>query len=145
MKNKITTYIACIFLSATIGSCAQDRIIPKTELPNKIKTFISSNFADTDIIQATEDNEIFSKTYEVILKNGTKLDFDSKNRIKEIDSKTKLPESVIPKPILNYVNLNYPESFITEWELDDRKQKIGLNNGIDLEFSMQGEFLRIDD
>lgn len=145
MKNKAIICIISLCLSLTISSCAQDKIISKENLPNEIKTFISIHFAKTNIAQAIEDNEIFSKTYEIILKNGTKLEFDSKNRIKEINSENKLPNSVINKSVLDYVKTNYQGSFITDWEIDDRKQKIGLNNGLNLEFSMKGQFLHIDD
>ena len=55
-----------------------------------------------------------------------------------------MPNSVIPEKILQYVTTNYPTNFITDWELDDKNQQVQLDNGLDLEFKMNGDFLRID-
>lgn len=145
MNNNINRYFLLLFFSITFLSCAQDRVITKEALPVEIKTFISTHFTNTDVAQVTEDNELFSKTYEVILKNGVKLEFDKKNKIKDIDGNSKLPNSVIPKSILTYVTTNYANNFITDWELDDGKQKVNLDNGLELEFTKTGKFLRIDD
>lgn len=145
MDKNINRYFLLLFFSATFLSCAQDKVITKEALPVEIKTFISTHFTDTDVAQAVEDKELFSKTYKVILKNGIKLEFDKKNKIKDIDGNLKLPNSVIPKPVLTYVTANYANNVITDWELDDGKQKVSLDNGLELEFTKTGQFLRIDD
>ena len=62
----------------------------------------------------------------------------------EIDGSSRLPESVIPVKILDYVNQNYSGNYITDWEIDGKNQQVGLENDLDLEFNMSGEFLRID-
>lgn len=80
----------------------------------------------------------------MILQDNFSLEFDSKNRVTDISGKSQLPNSVIPKSILEYVKSNYPNNIILDWELDDKNQQIELDNGLDLEFNMQGAFLRID-
>ncbi|NLW30122.1 MAG: hypothetical protein GXY77_01545 [Fibrobacter sp.] len=72
------------------------------------------------------------------------LEFNRKNEIIDIDGVSQLPNSVIPEKILQYVTTNYPTNFITDWELDGKNQQIELDNGLDLEFNMNGDFLRID-
>ena len=67
-----------------------------------------------------------------------------KNQIIDIDGKTALPNSVIPEKIRQYVTANYPTNVITDWELDDLNQQIQLDNGLNLEFTMNGDFIRID-
>jgi hypothetical protein len=84
-----------------------------------------------------------SKKYEINLE-GIKLEFNSKYRIIDIDGKSRLPDSVIPQKIRQYVTTNYSGNVITDWEIDGRKQQIGLDNGVDLEFTMSGDFIRID-
>lgn len=85
--------------------------------------------------------------YEVKLDNAIELEFNSKNQVKEIKSRSgiKLPDSVIPPSILSYVKANYRQNSIVEWELKKKKQEIELENGIELEFDLNGKFLRIDD
>ena len=72
------------------------------------------------------------------------LEFNRKKEIIDIDGVAQLPNSVIPEKILQYVTTNYPTNFITDWELDDKNQQVQLDNGLDLEFKMNGDFLRID-
>ncbi|MCZ2084189.1 MAG: PepSY-like domain-containing protein [Flavobacteriales bacterium] len=146
MKNQIKTLFASLILIfASFSVNAQDRIITENKLPKEIKTYIKKHFPNNTIIQASIDKDLMSKSYDVILKENIKLEFDSKNRIKEIEGNSKLPKSVIPNQILKYVQINYPKNFITDWELDNNNQKVELENGISLEFNMKGEFLRVDD
>ena len=79
-----------------------------------------------------------------MLSDQISLEFNRKNQIIDIDGKTALPNSVIPEKIRQYVTANYPTNVITDWELDDRNQQIQLDNGLDLEFTMNGDFIRID-
>lgn len=67
-----------------------------------------------------------------------------KEQVKEINGKSKLPDSVIPTKILSYVKSNYPNNYITEWESGRRKQQVELNNDLSLDFNHSGVFLRID-
>ncbi|NTW31955.1 MAG: hypothetical protein HGB12_04915 [Bacteroidetes bacterium] len=55
-----------------------------------------------------------------------------------------MPHSVISSKIFDYVSVNYPNNFITGWEMDEGKQEVELNNSLDLEFDMNNDFLQID-
>lgn len=56
-----------------------------------------------------------------------------------------ISERELPAEITSYLKANFPGADITDRELDDRKQKVGLGNGMDQEFYRKGDFLRIDD
>lgn len=145
MKNQINqVLLLSVLLVFSITSCVDDKIIPATDLPQEISTYLESHFPENKVVQATVDKELFSKSYEVILKDNTTLKFNSKNKITDIEAPSKLPNSVIPIQILDYVKTNYPNEVITDWELEDKNQQVELDNGITLEFTMEGEFLRID-
>lgn len=137
-------FILFVSLSSIINTFAQDKVVLEKKLPLEIKQYIKTYFPNTPIIQVIEDNEVYSKTYEVLLQNNIKLDFNRQNKIHSIDGISKLPDSVIPATILSYVKRNYPNNVITDWELDDGNQQIELDNFLNLEFTMQGQFLRID-
>ena len=84
--------------------------------------------------------------YEVKLKDNTELEFDRNGNLIKIDSQQKkVPDGLIPEKALAYVNANYPDAFITEWGKDDLRWKAELNNGLELVFNNNGEFLRYDD
>lgn len=146
MKKSIKTLgLSAAMLALVLTGCADDKIVTENDLPEEISTYISNNFPDNEVAQVTVDQEAFSKKYAVILKDNIKLEFDSKNNITDIDANAALPDNVIPAEILAYVNANYPENVITDWELEDKHQQVKLDNGLTLEFSLAGEFLRIDD
>lgn len=142
---KIPAVAAVVILSLVLVSCDKEKIISSSELPHEISTYISTHFPGNDILQVIKDREGLTKTYDVILSGNISLEFNRKNKIADIDGISKLPDSVIPEKIGQYVVANYPDNVITGWELDDKTQQIQLDNGLDLEFNMQGDFLRIDD
>jgi hypothetical protein len=60
------------------------------------------------------------------------------------DDEKELSESEIFTEITSYVAENFPTNFITDRELEDNSQQVGLNNDLDLEFTKDGEFIRVD-
>ncbi len=133
-----------LLIALTLTGCDKEKVINNDELPSEIKSYISTHFPNHTIVQVVKDKDGFTKTYDVNLSGNIQLEFNRKKEIIDIDSDTQLPDSVIPEKIRAYVSTNYPENVITDWELDDKNQQIELDNGIDLEFNMDGEFLRID-
>lgn len=133
-----------LFSIATI--VAQDKTIHQSELPLDIQNYVNKHFPDSKILKVEEDKDYSSVSYEIQLQNNVELEFEGTS-IKEIDSKTKLPDSVIPQEIRNYVSAKYPNNYIINWEIDDHgeKQQIELNNELELEFNKNNEFIRIDD
>jgi hypothetical protein len=124
--------------------CDKEEMVPESKLPGAIQTYITTHFPGNPITQMTEEKDFLKKSYEVFLDGGFQLDFNNKNEIASIEGTTELPDSVIPSEILVYVAENYPNNVITDWELDDKNQQIGLDNSLDLEFTMADVFLRID-
>lgn len=139
-------FIASVMLTIGLNSYADDeQLIAGSELPAEIKHYLHAHFPDLPILQATVDKELLSKSYEVILKGNINLEFDSDNQIEDLSGSGPLPDSAIPAPVLAYVKKHYPKNQITDWERDDNKQKIELDNDLELEFNAKGDFLKIDD
>ncbi len=144
MKKELSTLLLTIAFGLTLTHCDQESTISPDNLPSEIDSYISTHFPENSVLQAKKDKEGLKSTYEIRLSDNLYLEFDSKMNITDIDGNAKLPDSVIPKKILQYVTTNYPNNFITDWELDDRNQQIQLDSGLELEFNMNGDFLRID-
>ena len=136
--------LVAIALTLSLISCAKDEVIPVSELPAEMKAYISTHFPSNTILQVVKDVDGLTKTYDVLLSERISLEFNRQKEIIDIDSDIALPNSVIPEQIRQYVTANYPSNVITDWELDDRNQQVQLNNGLDLKFNMNGDFLRID-
>jgi hypothetical protein len=141
MKTVLSTII---ILAIALTSCNKEKTILNNQLPSDIKSYVSTHFPNNAIIQSVVDKDGFTKTYDVFLEGNFQLEFNRKYKITDIDGISKLPNSVVPEKIRTYVNINYPNNIIIGWELDEKNQQIKLNNGLDLEFNMQGNFLRID-
>ncbi len=136
--------LVAIALTVSLISCAKDEVIPVSELPAEMKAYISTHFPSNTILQVVKDVDGLTKTYDVLLSERISLEFNRQKEIIDIDSEIALPNSVIPEQIRQYVTANYPSNVITDWELDDLNQQIQLDNGLNLEFTMNGDFLRID-
>lgn len=121
-----------------------DVVIPESELPKEIKDYLKKHFPDSKVLKVEKEKSGLGHKHDLKLDNGIELEFNSKNEITEIEGSIKLPDSVIPKSILKYVETNYPENGVTDWKLDKNKQEVELDNGIELEFNLNDEFLRID-
>lgn len=140
-----STMVAAL-LSANFIASAGDKVIPYSETPSSVKTYISTHFPNYKVLKVETDNDILYKEYEVFLSNGIKVEFDGKEKsIKNISGQSKLPESIIPKKVRDYVNKNYSGNTIVEYNLENNGISVELSNDIELKFSTNGDFLRIDD
>ncbi len=143
-KLQVLGIIAALGLLLFATSCDEEKGLSENEIPNEITTYVTTHFPTNNIIRVTEDKDGTRKSYDVVLSGNIKLEFNRQREITDIDSSSRLPDSVIPQAIRDYVSENYPDNFITDWELEDNHQQVGLNNDIDLEFSMDGVFIRVD-
>jgi hypothetical protein len=145
MRGKILTLL--MMVSFAFVSCEDDSDSESSlyKVPSEIQAYVDQHFPEQAIIQAILDKEDQNSKYELLLDNFIKLEFSHEKEIIEIDGSIKLPDSVIPANILSYVSSNYADSYITSWELEHGYQQIQLNNHVEIEFSLEGEFIRIDD
>ena len=140
-----STMVAAL-LSANFIASAGDKVIPYSETPSSVKTYISTRFPNYKVLKVETDNDILYKEYEVFLSNGIKIEFDGKEKsIKNIGGQTKLPESIMSKKVRDYVKKNYSDNSIVEYNLENNGISVELSNDIELKFSTNGDFLRIDD
>ncbi len=145
--NAVKTMLILMIFTAGISLNAQETIIKQSELPKTAQDFISKNFSGKKVIQAEKDSGITKTEYEVRLDDGTKIEFDGKGNWKEVDGKDKaaIPTGFISDKITSYVSKNFPTHKISKIEKDAAKIEVELTNGLDLKFSSNGDFLKIDD
>jgi hypothetical protein len=147
MKLPVITMLICLSI---FSSCSNDDdnindvLLTEAEIPTAIKSYIETHFPSNTIVRAEKDTENNTITYEIYLNDNINLEFNSTSEIIDIDGVIQLPNSVIPESILDYVSTNYPNNFITDWELEFNHQQVELNNNLELEFEMNGNFIRID-
>ncbi|TYR32973.1 hypothetical protein FXV77_18215 [Sphingobacterium phlebotomi] len=142
---KITTLILLLFTVTTTS--AQDKVILFTKLPVKAQTFVKKHFSEKDVATITMDTEyLFKKEYKVVLKNGSKIEFDADGEWEEVEMKgIPVPTQIISPAISQHIHKSFPNTFVKEIKRGRRGYEIEISNGLDLEFSKEGEFIRVDD
>ena len=96
-KSSIKTSLVAIAVAFfLLTGCEKEQFIQSSDLPREISTYILTHFPDNTILQAVIEKDGLTKTYNIILSENISLEFNRKKEIIDIDSETKLPDSVIP-------------------------------------------------
>lgn len=129
-----------------------DEHIQPSDLPQNILDFITANYPDSSIEEAELEN---NGNYEVKLENGVELIFDGdgnflgqardENEDDQGEDHEDINPSDLPQLILDYITENYPDNSIIEAEMDEEGYEITLNNGVELKFDQQGNFISSED
>ncbi|MDO4771380.1 PepSY-like domain-containing protein [Porphyromonas sp.] len=130
-KMKMMLTSALLLLVTLVGCDKDDKIIAPTDLPNAAQTFISTHFPGKDVVLVKTDDS----GYDVVLSDGSKIDFDRNGNWEDVESRTtQVPDGIVPQPILTYVNTTYPDAKILKISRDRRDYEVDLSNGKELKF-----------
>lgn len=131
----------------SLQACADKKqVITFAQLPQKAQTFVTTYFDQQSIAFVMQETDFITKDYDVQLQNGTKISFHKDGTLDNVETKPNpMPEGIVPAIVMNYVKATFPQAFVVEYNVDTRKQTVELNNGLELTFSLQGQFLEIDD
>lgn len=100
------------------ANAGNDKPIAVNALPVKAQTLLSNHFNNQKVMLATIETGVINKSYDVVLQNGTKLEFDKKGNLTEIDCKQgKVPAKLIPQAIKNYLMDNYAGQSVNPFSL----------------------------
>lgn len=146
--KKFTILLAAIALFAGIAtaSAGHDRPISVDQLPAPAQQFLKTHFNGIGVSYAKVDEEMLSKSYDVVLVNGCKVEFLKNGNWKDVDCKyAEVPASIVPGQIKAYVAKNHPGRKITSIDRDKRDYEIELDNGLDLKFDLKFNLIQIDD
>ncbi|SKB52976.1 Putative beta-lactamase-inhibitor-like, PepSY-like [Salegentibacter holothuriorum] len=129
-----------------------DEEIDPAVLPQNILDFISDNFPGLGIDEAELEN---NGNYEIELENDIELIFDGdgnflgqakdENEAEEGEAEEDINPAELPQVIQDYIAENYPDNTIIEAEVDEDEYEVTLNNGIELEFDLEGNLLSVED
>lgn len=137
--------IFCMMSFNIVANAGNDKPINVNELPAKAQTLLSKHFKGQKVMLATIESGVVSRSYDVVLRNGTKLEFDNKGNLTEIDCKQGIvPSQLIPQPIKNYLKENYRGEAVRKIELNKKEYEVELTNGIDLTFNKHFQLIDID-
>lgn len=137
--------ICCMVSCNMVANAGNDKPISVNALPAKAQTLLSQHFNGQKVMLATIETGVINKTYDVVLQNGTKLEFDKKGNLTEIDCKqATVPDQLIPQAIKNYLMANYAGQSVKKIEMNKNEYEVELANGLDLTFNKHFQLIDLD-
>lgn len=123
-----------------------DKIITREELPEKSQMFLVEHFAEANMLYAKAERDMGVITsYDVLLEGNVKVEFNRSGEWTSVDCEHgRVPDSVLPQGVLDYVKQKFAKAHVVEVERDMMGYDVKLSNDLDLEFDKEGNFLRID-
>lgn len=144
MKKRFA--IIALSLCATATAFA-DKPVSRNELPQQARNFLTANFPKTGIEYATVDRNLFDADYDVVLDNGTHLEFSKRGEWTEITSShgNFIPSSVLPAKMAAYISKNYPKAHISQIERERGNYEVALSNGVEITFNKESQVIYTND
>lgn len=137
--------ICCMVSCNMVANAGNDKPISVNALPAKAQTLLSQHFNGQKVMLATIETGVINKSYDVVLQNGTKLEFDKKGNLTEIDCKqATVPDQLIPQAIKNYLMANYAGQSVKKIEMNKNEYEVELANGLDLTFNKHFQLIDLD-
>lgn len=147
MKKKILlALIAIAGLFSTTAVADNSLPINFEQLPIAAQNFIKKHFKAADVATVLKDKELLSVSYDVIMEDGTTVEFDKKGNWNDVDGKHKaIPTAIVPAAILQYVQKNYPKQYIVQLERNSNgRYEVELNNDLSLKFNSKFRLVSVD-
>ena len=137
--------ICCMVSCNMVANAGNDKSITVNALPAKAQTLLNNHFNGQKVMLATIESGVVSRSYDVVLQNGTKLEFDKKGNLTEIDCKQGIvPALLIPQAIKSYLKDNYAGQSVKKIEMNKNEYEVELTNGLDLAFNKHFQLIDID-
>ena len=137
--------ICCMVSCNMVANAGNDKPISVNALPAKAQTLLSQHFNGQKVMLATIESGVVSRSYDVVLQNGTKLEFDKKGILTEIDcNQATVPDQLIPQAIKNYLMENYAGQSVKKIEMNKNEYEVELANGLYLTFNKHFQLIDID-
>jgi len=140
LMSKKILFAAALFFAITASA---QKKIEISELPQPARDFIEKHFKGISVDKVKKDAEHGEKGYEVILGDGTELEFWKDGSYREVDGKDKaIPTAFIDPKIVAYVEKHYPKRKITHIDYGHKDVDVDLTGDLDLEFTKEGTFIK---
>lgn len=154
MKNLVLLTISILFI-AGVSYAQMDE---PGSLPHEAQTFLDKHFPNAIIVDFEKFDQIFDspesdffdfddqEAYEVELSNGIQVEFGKDGAMTEMESTDEIPIPLhaLPDMVETYLKANFIDLDVVAYEIDGDDQEVELDNGMDLEFDMDGRFVEKD-
>ncbi len=141
MKKIIFTLLTLVLLVGSASTQARKRVINPDKLPQPAIELIQKHWPSCAIDFAYIDG----LEYEVLLSDGTLIEFNIKGIWKEMKCTDGLPVTLVPGYITRYVVERFPKQLIIDCEKLRGGYEVTLTNGLEIQFDLRGNVTHVDD
>ena len=136
-----------IFAFTLLMTACSDKPVTADQLPEPIKAFIQQTFPGQTVSFVQKDLDLTGNQYDVVLADGTRIEFDTDNQWDKIEGTmtTPVPTALIPQPVLTHLQANFPDAMITKIDKEHYGYEVELANGLELKYNKQGAIMEMDD
>ena len=149
MKKNLLLFAFALGGIVTLSSCDKDKdeegTMTYSNLPIEARNFVSTYLAGGEITKIGFEKDDHGMEYEVYFADRSKIGFDSNGEWDDIYVPEGINRDIIPGKILSYTDEKHPDSFIVELDKETYGMEAELNNGLDLFFDREYNFIRYDD
>ena len=144
--KKLVLAVVAIFAMSTMVMADNDKPVQVNQLPAKAQTFLNTYFKNVKVALATQETELFNKSYDVVFNTGDRVEFDKAGEWTEVRCRqTGVPAEIVPSQIAEYVKSTYPDAQILQIERDNNGYEVNLSNRWEISFNKQMQVVDIDD
>lgn len=119
------------------------------QLPLPARNFINRHFTKPELSHIKIDQERMGSTkYEVVLMDGTEIEFDSKGNWEEVSAKKGqvVPVTIVPGFAVDYLKAHkFTNEGVRKVERNRKGYEIELSTGVSFKFDNKGRFIKADD
>ncbi|MCA4808471.1 PepSY-like domain-containing protein [Empedobacter stercoris] len=133
----------------TVNIDSNEMVVSADNLPVNVQNFLAQNFGNLKLLNAIKEVERNITTYNIQLKDGTKLEFSDNGQWIEVKNGLgkAIPTNFFPEKIKSYLEKNNLKSPIKKIERDKKDGSYEvefLQSKQTLKFNSHGNFIKID-
>lgn len=121
-------------LAVCFGVVFAEMIIPATNLPKNARDFITNHLNGANVMYV----EMEYDTYDVIMSNGTRIEFLDSGEWKKIKSYNGVNLAILPAPVAEAVAKKFPNVKIIKIQKQWDGYEIKLSNRVEAYFDTKG-------
>ena len=134
----------CCILVSNHAQADNNRPVTLKQMPATAQQIILKHFPSAEIMLSTVEGYMFDKNYDVVFKNGDKIEFSRTGEWTSVNCKGGVPAGIVPEQIASHVQAQYPDVKIIGIEKDDRHYEVKLSNRVELTFNSAFKLIEAD-
>ena len=143
-RTFLATVLSLVFALVAVACHSDEKVIGYTELPVQAQQFVKQYFPTATYSRVEKEKDHGKWEYEVLLSDGTKIDFSDKGDWKSVDCKfSVLPKGIVPTVILLDIEKRYPSAQPYKRATEIGGYEVDIP-GFDLYYSQNGTFIRAE-